>query len=1223
MLWRAAPPGRVVWPGRGGRYLAAPPPAPVPPGLSVVTAPGLGPLFDRLAETLEAAPLPPLQRETVVVSRNAGLRAWLTHALAGRLGCAASLDLPAVVGLVDRLAGTRQGDQPFEAGPLAWRLAPLLEDLGDDAVYAPLRSYLDKTGQTMPLASRLARLFDDYQVYRPDVLAAWERGGDPVPPFAHGPWQAALWRALLADGLEHRGLLLDRLRAQLARPEPRLTLPPRISVFGGLVLPPVYARMLGALARHVPVTVYAVTPGDVPTTEPHAHPLLRALAGRTRDFWHVQEELAAPPPERLTTPPARRGRGGSSSPPGQEGLGVVDGAGADAALDSGKQGGGSPLPPAGGGREGGDRPTTPPPPDQKGRGGAGRAPYLSPRRIGDLVGGDGSAADHPALAGPPSLSPPVQEGDSSTTAPPPASGRGGVVPLPSATALGQLRAALGADAPPAAPVPLDPADRSVRVHDCHSARRELEALRDALLDAFAEVPGLRPSDVLVLVPDLATYAPLVDAVFEAESATGDTGGAALRLPVHVVNHPHAPALRVVEAFRKALRMHDGRVTASELLDLLGYPIVRQAAGIAEDELPRLRAWVREAGVCWGLTAERKGRFGLPADDLHTWRYGLDRLLLGVMTGGAEGGAASLVLGHAACDAAGLDGADLLGRFCEWAEALFSALWAIDRPAPLAEWPGHLLRFLDGVFAAEAEEEVEAVVFLRGLAADLAGLDELAASPGAEVPFRTVRAHLDGAAGSFEQREPVLTGRVTFADPLVLRHAPFRVVAFLGLGDGVWPRPETPAGFDLLAQHPHPGDASPRATEKQLFVDAVLACSDRLVLSYVGRSEKDNAERAASVCLDAFLDACDLHWGPEARERLVVRHRLQPFAETYFDRARPTSYAGQHLVARAATAPPRPYHDGGPLPDEDDAGEVTLADLAAAWTNPSQFALRRRLRVSLDLEEDAVRDDEPVTLGGLERWRVREAVVEGALAGLSDDDLAALLLRGGLLPGGAPGAALLRRVRAEATPVVEAVRAWGPTEPRAVDVEVAGARVVGTVPHLGERGALRYRAGAVRAKHLVASWVDHLALCAGGGAARSCAVGVEGTAHFEPVPTADAQAVLGALVRGYHQARAGRLPVYERASHAYAGKLSKRDLADYAGRVVEGRSARAFRPATGAVVAARKAFDPWGDARGDKDDAYVALATRGGDPFAREEPFAKWSLALWAPLLHHRRDGVPP
>ena len=1119
-----------------------------PPGLSVVTAPGLGPLFERLAGTLEAAPLPPLQRETVVVSRNAGLRAWLTHALAERLGCAAALDLPAVVGLVDRLAGARQGAQPFEAGPLAWRIAPLLESLDDRPETAPLRAYLDKTGAAMPLASRLGRLFDDYQVYRPDVLAAWAEGDDPVPDFAHGPWQGALWRSLLAGGLEHRGLQLDRLRADLGRPRPRLTLPPRVSVFGGLVVPPVYAGLLGALARHVPVTVYAVTPGETPTTAPHAHPLLRALAGRTRDFWSVQAEIGAPAPERLAAPPARA----------------------------------------------------------TGAGGAGWA------------GGDGAATAPPDRTAPPRL-----------------------------TALDQLRLSLGADAPPAAPVPLSPADRSVRVHDCHSPRRELEALRDALLDAFAEIPGLRPSDVLVLVPDLATYAPLVDAVFEAESATGEGRGGAqtagaqtagaqtagagspggvVRLPVHVVGHPHAPALRVVEAFRKALRMHDGRVTASELLDLLGYPVVRQAAGIREDELPALRAWVREAGVCWGLTAERRARFGLPEDDLHTWRYGLDRLLLGVMTGGADnaGGGAGLVLGHAPCDAAGLDGADLLGRFCEWAEALFSALWALDRPAPLAEWPGHLLRFLDGVFAAEAEEEVEAVVFLRGLAADLAGLDELASSPGADVPFRTVRAHLDGASGSFEQREPVLTGRVTVADPLALRHAPHRVVAFLGLGDGVWPRPETPAGFDLLAWAPHPGDASPRATEKQLFVDAVLAAQDRLILSHVGRSEKDNAERAASVCLDAFLDACSLHWGAQAREQFVVRHRLQPFAETYFDRARPTSYAGQHLVARGASAPPRPYRDGAPLPDSEDADTVTLADLAAAWTNPSQFALRRRLRVSLDLEEDALRDDEPVALAGLERWRVREAVVEGLLSGLSDDDLEALLLRGGLVPGGAPGAALLRSVRAEAAPVVEAVRAWGPTAPRSVEVEVGG-----TSASWGRSRAWAGRARSATGRGRSARSTSSRRGSSTSPSARddtvcSCTVGTEGTAHFEPVSQADARAVLAALLKGYGQARAGRLPVYEKASYAYAAKLSEKQRAEFARRVTEGAPPRErVEPHAGALGEARKAFSsPWAKGFTDADDPYVALATRGRDALAPEDPFGRWALALWAPLLHHRRDGVP-
>ena len=698
-----------------------------PPGLSVLTAPRLEPLFDRLAAEIGAEPLPPLERETILVTQNKGLRAWLTHRLAEAHGCAASLDLAAPLAFATDLAramvprahppgGERH---PYDAGPLAWRLAPMLEALDGDPVWAPLRSYLDRTGgRAMPLAARLATLFDDYQVYRPQMLAAWARGETPDVP--HGAWQAALWRRLADDPTLDRAAGLVALVDALRQSSQVEALPRRVSVFGALLMPPLYWRVLAEVARHRPVTVYAVTAGPGPATEPQDHPLLRALAVRTRDYWSVLSDVGAPAPERLAVPPA-----------------------------------------------------------------------------------------------------------------------------PAPHALRQLQDALAGDVVPQ-PVPLDPEDCSVRIHDCHSATRELEALRDALLDAFAQVDGLRPSDVLVVVPDLDAYAPLVDAVFGVQDAapgTGtSTGGAGLRLPYHVVRHPHAPALRVVEAFGKALRLHDGRVTASELLDLLGTPVVRRAAGIDEAELPRLRAWIREAGVCWGLDGARRGRFDVPEDDLHTWRFGLDRLLLGVMAGGDD-----LVLDHLPCDAAGLDGADLLGRFCEWAEALFSALDAIDRPATLDEWPARLVQFLDGVFLPQESEEVEAVVFLRQQAQELAYLHDLAGSPDAPVGFRTVRQHLDGAASQFEQREPYLTGGVTIAHPLALRHAPFRVVAFLGLGDGVWPRAEITPDFDLVAQDPAARRRRP-ARARQAAVPGRRARCARPAHPELRRAESEGQRRSGRLGL---------------------------------------------------------------------------------------------------------------------------------------------------------------------------------------------------------------------------------------------------------------------------------------------------------------------------------------------------------------------------------------
>ena len=1069
------------------------------PGFRVVTASRLEPLFDRMAGVMEAEPLDPLARETIVVAQNVGLRKWVERALAHRLGVAASLDLQSPRGVATTLAralpgaGAAQAQHPFDSGPLAWRLDALLATLADEPVWAPVRAYLERTdGQTMALATRLATLFDDYQVYRPEVLAGWARGTPPPADFAHGAWQAELWRRLVADAGSTRDRASEMLTLLDALPHPeeelRKTFPEtRVSVFGALLFPPIYLRVLHALARHVPVTVYTVVPGDATGGESHAHPLLRALAGRTRDYWAVTGGLGDVPRESLSVP--------------------------------------------------------------------------------DL----------------------------------------GVSP----TALRHLQAALASDATPARPVP---ADGSIRIHDCHSERRELETLRDTLLDAFAEVEGLRPSDVLVLVPDLDRYAPLVDAVFGAEDAAPD-----LRIPYHVVEHPHAPALRVVEAFSRVLRLHEGRVTASELLDLLGTPAVRQAAGIDADELPRLRSWITESGVCWGLTAERKARFGLPEDDLHTWRFGLDRLLLGVMTGDAEGG---LVLGHLPCEAASVD-PELLGRFCEWAEALFSALDAIDRPAPLADWPARILSFLDGVFDAREDEELEAVVFLRGEALGLERLRDLVGHED-DVSFRTIRSHLDGAAGRLERREPYLTGKVTVAHPLSLRHAPHRVVAFLGLNDGVWPRPETAPGFDLIVHAPQPGDASPREHEKQLFLDAVLAARDRLILSHVGRSQKDNAERAASVCLDAFLDAARRH--VEDADRLVVRHRLQPFAADYFTPDGPlASYAAQHRVRGVEAERPTPFlRPDQRLPAGDDLASVSLRDLTGVWVNPSKHVVRRRLRVSLDLDDDAVRDDEPVTLDSLQRYHLRAAVLEGLLDDLNPTALAARIERGGMLPGGAPGASWLRRAIDEVGPVAEAVRAWGPTAPLAVDAQAGPVRVVGTIADVGGRGALRYRAGKVRGKHTVEAWIDHLALCTVRPAV-TCMLGTDDTAlHFEPVAADDAQKLLGALVRGYRRAHDRSLPLYEKASEAYVGALSRSSWEDFTARVLDrGAAQKPFEPNEGAMRKARRQFsDAWNDFTDDAD-IYVALATRGReDPFVPEEHFAKWALCLWAPLLTYKRDGVP-
>src|ERR1700749_4770975 len=103
-----------------------------------------------------------------------------------------------------------------------------------------------------------------------------------------------------------------------------------------------------------------------------------------------------------------------------------------------------------------------------------------------------------------------------------------------------------------------------------------------------------------------------------------------------------------------------------------------------------------------------------------------------------------------------------------------------------------------------------------------------------------------------------------------------------MDDGVFPRRSPRDGDDLLLADPHVGDRDPRSEDRQLLLDALLAAQDRLIVTYTGTDEPPTAHRPPAVPGGELLVAID----PEAHERIVTRHPLQPFDPRNFDPAGP-------------------------------------------------------------------------------------------------------------------------------------------------------------------------------------------------------------------------------------------------------------------------------------------------------------------------------------------------
>jgi len=217
-------------------------------------------LVDVLAEVV-SDPLPdPFEAERIAV-QGRGMERWLSMQLARRFGVWANPDFPFPRHLVQRQLGVVLGeetlDPAFEPQALRWSIAARLPALLQRDEFKPLRLYLDADKspyRLIELAERIAFLFDQYVVYRPELVSSWERGAESY-------WQAELWRALTAGGRpRHFAACAVAFQEALRRRAPLPELPKRLSLFGLSTLAPLYLQILKALSPHCEVHLFVLSP---------------------------------------------------------------------------------------------------------------------------------------------------------------------------------------------------------------------------------------------------------------------------------------------------------------------------------------------------------------------------------------------------------------------------------------------------------------------------------------------------------------------------------------------------------------------------------------------------------------------------------------------------------------------------------------------------------------------------------------------------------------------------------------------------------------------------------------------------------------------------------------------------------------------------------------------------------------------------------------------------
>lgn len=908
----------------------------------------------------------PFQPDIVVV-QNQGMARWVSQQLALQSGIAANLSFPLPASFVWDVFLSRLGqdfdNQAFEREPLLWRIFALLGQLPDNDKFQPLNYYLaDDPSRTKryQLARSITDTFDQYIVYRPDMLATWEQEEE-------NHWQSILWRHLVADTGLHRGRLLhDYLKAtekDIAVAAEHL--PERVCLFGINTLAPAYLEVMLRISRHTEVHLFHLSPcrqfwGDLLSSRSQAR-----LRGKSAKGQHVEE----------------------------------------AYYDEG-----NPL-----------------------LASMGRVAQDFFRQLMEY---DVEETDIYQESSPSTLLACIQND---------------ILDLMDRTRMEKLKL---------------PNCGSIAFHSCHSPTREVQVLHDRLLDSFEIQKDLAPGDILVMVPDIEQYTDAIRGVF---------GGAdpSRHIPWALADRSWQRESQTISGFFNLLELFSGRCTASDILGLLEIQAVQDKFHLDQEALQRIHDWVGDSGIRWGLHLDHQKEFSKNPSYLHTWEFGMDRLLLGYLMDPGNADFADISPFRGSDDSE----MEIIGEMAALIRELTGWQHRLQEDTSASGWCERLQQLIDTFFLPDCDPE--GLQTLRSFVQEF-GSHCIIAGFADPLNLETVRHHFQHYLSRPASGQAFLTGRVTFCNMIPMRSVPFRVLCLLGMNDADFPRSQQPVNFDLMAAAPRVGDRNRRNDDRYLFLEALLSARDHLHISWVGRDQHNDTEIPPSVLVSELQDYIDggfISDHGSSSKLLTTQHPLQPFSIHCFNASRESGSYAHEWLPDISLKERMPFLTE-PLPEPDASfRQLTVDQLSRFWAHPVRYFLNKRLGLYPGEADLRIEDAEPFCLDNLQQFFLSQDLTDKLLAGDEGDEIQKDYSREGLLPYNAFGdcqfATLEKRSQALLTTLKPLITA--PQPPLEINLRLDNFHISGILEDLYAQGRVTWRNSKLNGSTNLHAWIGHLLL----------------------------------------------------------------------------------------------------------------------------------------------------
>jgi len=609
-------------------------------------------------------------------------------------------------------------------------------------------------------------------------------------------------------------------------------------------------------------------------------------------------------------------------------------------------------------------------------------------------------------------------------------------------------------------------DDTVSVHSCHSKLREVETLHHFILECLEQSNSLRTDEIAVVSPKIDEYTPYIKAVFDNQD--GDLPPIPFSIGETHTNERNP----ISKAFENILEFIESRWFSSDFMEILHSGPVMDKFDFNDSNITTIRRWITDNHVTWGVDQEHRNEYKQPPNQKNTFRAALNRLWFASLYDLPDFTMIDSTTAFQGVDTTEME--ELLARFSSFVNTLNQIRLQTNNDFSLSDWGKKALNWIDCLFSDDSEKyELNNLIEIIHAVIDQSSLSGF----NKKIPFKIFKQEIVSLIAGSQSTTASLERGVIFSSMVPLRNFPFKIVAVIGLNEDQFPRKTVTPEFDLIQNMPLSRETNNKDEDRQLFLQYVMAPSEKLYISYIGRSAIDNEKIQTSVILEKWMDRI-AELTDIRIDDLIKEEPLNGFSENLFKRNKSFSRMYADIAVLMGMEKKRTGNYIRESPQQNEARKIIrIRDLESFYRNPLKFYLREKFGVRISDYDDHLGEEKFVS-DPLLSYKLTGSVLSWIEAQENPESIQNLLLNSGIVPEGFPGQKLSTTVIEQSRDILDTIlRETGSKEKLKIDISnhLDNNYIEGFINSYSKEGYIDIFLSSKSGKNLIIAWIRYLTL----------------------------------------------------------------------------------------------------------------------------------------------------